>query len=389
VATRFGFLSTYAPTICGLATFTASLYGELITNSTAPVTDPDRGWVVQVLDAPPTTGNRPRPPRAGREVVGDLTAGDGDSATNAARLLNDCDVAIVQHEYGVYGGPDGDEILPVLRALSTPSVVVLHTVLSEPTAHQREVLNAVLGLADAVVVMTVAAQDRLAAGYVADMSKVSVIPHGAPATRPSYAPMFRTAQPIVLSWGLIGPGKGIEWGIAAMAQLADLNPAPRYIIAGQTHPKVLARDGEAYRQGLQRQVRDLSLEATVSFDSHYRHAASLAELVDTADVVLLPYDSTDQVTSGVLIEAVAALKPVVATGFPHAVELLSDGAGMVVPHQDPAAIAAAIRTLLTRRDVADQMTRAARATAPDILWPAVAQRYRELAEDLIRARIAA
>jgi polysaccharide biosynthesis protein PslF len=216
-----------------------------------------------------------------------------------------------------------------------------------------------------------------------------VIPHGAPAVRITHAPIFRSVQPTVLTWGLIGPGKGIEWGIEAMAALADLYPAPRYIIAGQTHPKVLLREGEAYRTRLKEQVRRLALTATVSFDSHYRSGDSLAELVNSADVVLLPYDSTDQVTSGVLIEAVAALKPVVATRFPHAVELLGDGAGLLVPHKDPAAIAAALRTLLTHRDVAAEMTRAAVATAPHLRWPAVAQRYRELAGRLIKARVAA
>jgi glycosyltransferase involved in cell wall biosynthesis len=237
--------------------------------------------------------------------------------------------------------------------------------------------------------MTVTARDRLASGYAVDMTKVSVIPHGAPALRASKLPTFRSTQQTVLTWGLLGPGKGIEWAIAGMALLGDLNPAPRYIIAGQTHPKVLLREGEAYRNRLREQVRDLSLTASVSFDSHYRNSASLAELVNSADVVLLPYDSTDQVTSGVLIEAVAACKPVIATRFPHAVELLSGGAGLLVPHKDPQAIADALRTLLTRRDVAAQMTKVAGASAPELLWPAVAQRYRDLAEHLISNRVPA
>ena len=154
----------------------------------------------------------------------------------------------------------------------------------------------------------------------------------------------------MLTWGLIGPGKGIEWGIEAMAALADLYPTPRYVVAGQTHPKVLLRDGEAYRERLKAQVAALELGAHVSFDSRYRDNVALGELVDAADVVLLPYDSTDQVTSGVLIEAVAARKPVVATRFPHAIELLGNGAGLLVPQKNPAAIAAALRTLLTDRE---------------------------------------
>jgi polysaccharide biosynthesis protein PslF len=370
----FGFISTYPPTLCGLATFTSALHAELVVPGGA-------GRVVRVVDTPQRRGRA--------EVVGELVAGDPSSVHRAAQLLDDSDVVIVQHEFGAYGGADGDEILLLLAEVRVPTLVVLHTVLSAPTGHQRSVLEQVVSLADAVVTMTATARDRLAAGYAVDMSKVSVIPHGAPAVRHSPAPTFRTAQPTILTWGLLGPGKGIEWGIEAMASLTDLFPMPRYIVAGQTHPKVLLSEGEAYRDRLIEQVRRLSLTATVRFDGHYRHETALAALVDAADVVLLPYDSTDQVTSGVLIEAVAALKPVIATRFPHAVELLSGGAGLLVPHQDPTAIAEALRTLLTRRAVAAGMTKAAGATAPELLWPAVAERYRHLAERLIRARVAA
>lgn len=376
MTTRFGFVSTYPPTLCGLATFTSALYAELVT------ANGDTGRVVRVVESP-------QPP-AGAEIVDDLVANDPRSAHRAAAALSDCDVVVVQHEYGVYGGPDGDEVLALLDALTVPSIVVLHTVLSSPSVHQRQVLEAVASRADAVVAMTTTARDRLAVGYAVDMAKVSVIPHGAPEPRVTTCmPSFRNGQPTVLTWGLIGPGKGIEWGIEAMASLADLSPRVRYVVAGQTHPKVLVREGEAYRGRLTEQARTLGLGSSVTFESHYRHKTALAELVDTADVVLLPYDSTDQVTSGVLIEAVAALKPVIATRFPHAVELLSDGAGMLVPHRDPAAIADALRTLLTRRDVTAGMTRAAVATAPDLLWPAVAERYRALAGRLIDARVAA
>jgi glycosyltransferase involved in cell wall biosynthesis len=375
VTTRFGLVSTYPPTLCGLATFTSSLFGEL---ADAPDVV---ARVIRVVDTPE--------PRPGPEVIGEFLAGDPDGATRAARLLSDNDVAIVQHEYGVYGGMDGDEIIGLLAALTIPSIIVLHTVLSAPTAHQRAVLESIAASVDAVVTMTATARDRLAAGYAVDMAKVSVIPHGAPTFGPSRTPTFRSVEPTVLTWGLIGPGKGIEWGIEAMSLLGDLHPAPQYLVAGQTHPKVLAREGEAYRKRLTQVVQVRGLAGRVTFDSHYRDRAALADLVSAADVVLLPYDSTDQVTSGVLIEAVAALKPVIATRFPHALELLGDGAGLLVPHKDPAAIAEALRTLLTHRELAAGMAKAAVATASELRWPAVAQRYRTLAADLINARVVA
>lgn len=376
MSTRFGFVSTFPPTQCGLATFTAALRDALL-HSTA-----DEGWVVRLVDAPA--------PRPGDEVVAQLVANDSASIDRAAAQLNRCDVAIVQHEYGIYGGADGSEILHLLDQVRVPRVVVLHTVLSDPTAHQRQILESVIAKADAVVAMTMTARERLAAGYAVDMAKVSIIAHGASVLETAVAePTFRTGQFTVLTWGLLGPGKGIEWGIEAMAMLRDLALMPRYTVAGQTHPKVLLHEGDAYRDRLYEQVRQADLGSMVTFDDYYRNTSALASLVRSADVVLLPYDSTEQVTSGVLIEAVAAGKPVVATQFPHAREMLAGGAGLLVPHRDPAAIAAALRSVMKRGDVMTKMAAAAAATAPQLLWPVVADQYRELAGRLITASVAA
>jgi polysaccharide biosynthesis protein PslF len=376
MTTRFGFVSTFPPTQCGLATFTAALRSALLHSTT------DEGWVVRLIDEPA--------PRPCDEVVAQVITGDSASLRRAAEQLNLCDVAIIQHEYGVYGGADGSEIRQLLDQVRVPCIVVLHTVLTDPTPHQRQVLESVMAKASAVVTMTRAARERLAAGYTADMTKVCIIAHGAPALQTTMAePTFRTGQFTVLTWGLLGPGKGIEWGIEAMAMLRDLQPMPRYVIAGQTHPKVLLREGDAYRDQLREQVRQGKLESWITFDGHYRNTRALASLIRSADVVLLPYDSAEQVTSGVLIEAVAAGKPVVATQFPHARELLAGGAGLLVPHRDPAAIAAALRSLITRRDVTARMAAAATATAPQLLWPAIADQYRDLTERLITAKVAA
>ena len=376
MSTRFGFVSTFPPTQCGLASFTAALRGALMHSAI------DEGWVVRLVDAPV--------PGSGDEVVAQLITGDSASLRRAAAQLNQCDVAIMQHEYGVYGGTDGSEILHLLDQVLVPCLVVLHTVLTHPTPHQRQVLESVIAKADAVVTMTKAARDRLAAGYAADMTKVRIIAHGAPALQGTTAdPVFRTGEFTVLTWGLLGPGKGIEWGIEAMAMLRDLTPTPRYLIAGQTHPKVLLHEGDVYRDRLREQVRQAELGSCITFEDHYRNSSALASLVRSADVVLLPYDSTEQVTSGVLIEAVAAGKPVVATQFPHARELLAGGAGLLVPHRDPAAIAAALRSVITHRDVMARMAAAATAAAPQLLWPAIAEQYRELASRLVMPSMAA
>ena len=169
-----------------------------------------------------------------------------------------------------------------------------------------------------------------------------LIPHGAatPGAEPAGGDRRPTADPHgLLTWGLLGPGKGIEWAIDALSMLSDLRPAPEYVIAGATHPKVRERHGEAYRDMLVDRAATAGVAGHVVFDDTYRDLESLTELIQSADLVVLPYDSRDQVTSGVLVDAVAAGRPVVSTAFPHAVELLASGAGIVVPQRDPEALA--------------------------------------------------
>ncbi|MDZ4269324.1 MAG: glycosyltransferase [Mycobacterium sp.] len=367
----FGILSTYAPTACGLATFSAALAGGLSA----------RGVDVNVVRIADET------PSASPNVVGELVNGSAPSVAATSELLNQSDVAVIQHEYGIYGGPDGDEVVDIMKGLDVPSIVVAHTVLKDPTPQQRSVLDEVLALADQVVVMSEAARERLYAGFTVDRRKVTTIPHGA--ALPKTAALMRRGRPTILTWGLLGPGKGIERVIDAMATLKNLPHPPRYLIAGRTHPKVLATQGEAYREGLIAQAQRLGVADSVSFDSAYRTPEALTTLMQAASVVVLPYDSKDQVTSGVLVDSVASGRPIVATAFPHAVELLGSGAGTVVGHDDPDALVGALHRLLTDPRVAGTMASQARELAPAMAWPVVANAYVTLAQRLVAARLAA
>jgi glycosyltransferase involved in cell wall biosynthesis len=366
--TAYALLSTYPPTQCGLATFTAALLAELPQPG-------DQTAVVRVLDEPE--------PRPGPEVAADLVAGSAASAVAAAETLNTFDVVIVQHEYGIYGGPDGQDVVPLLDALVVPVIVVLHTVLACPSPRQRVILASVIEAASAIVTMTETARSRLLDVYGCAPEKVVVIPHGAADNRALTARATRPAgPPRVLTWGLIGPGKGIEHAIDSMSLLRDRGLQAEYQVAGQTHPRVLDREGEAYRNALAARVSDRDLAGRVHFDDRFLPAADLGRLIGTADVVLLPYDSLEQVTSGVLIEAVTAARPVVSTCFPHAVELLGDGAGLLVGRQDPEAIAHALQRVLTEPGLAARMSARSADLAPRLLWPAVARSYRKLAASL-------
>lgn len=366
----FGILSTYPPTPCGLATFTAALANGLTANG-ADVS------VVRISDGPPTTSD---------PVIGELVNGSPASVAACAELLNRSDVAVIQHEYGIYGGVDGDEVVDIIEGLRVPSIVIAHTILKDPTSHQRSVLEAVAALADQVVVMSEAAAQRLCRDFDVDRRKVKTVPHGA--TIPTNATVMRGGRPTLLTWGLLGPGKGIERVIEAMGSLNDLPGRPRYLVAGRTHPKVLAADGEAYRDARTEQARRSGVADSVCFDAGYRSVSTLTALVQSAAVVVLPYDSTDQVTSGVLVDAIASGRPVVATAFPHAVELLNSGAGIVVGHDDPDALASALRRILTQPRLAGAMAAEARRLAPEMAWPVVAGAYLKLAHGIRAERLA-
>ena len=372
----YGILSTYPPTACGLATFSAALAKGLLANGasvgivrvSADANDPEDALVVAVLrNGVPT------------------------SVIDTASVLNRFDIAIVQHEYGIFGGDDGDEIVDIVRALTVPLIVVAHTVLTRPTAHQRHVLEAVASEADVIVVMSETARSRLGDHFDVDLSKVVMIPHGATIASEATLDFEKTSstQPTLLTWGLLGPGKGIEWAIAAMAQLRDLRPRPNYIVAGSTHPKVAAEFGEAYREMLVRRAREARVEDQVVFDPTYRDVPSLIQLIRSATVVVLPYDSPDQATSGVLVDAIAAGVPVISTAFPHAVEALSTGAGLVVPQRDPIALAEAIRRVLTSPGLLSSMAAEATRMAPSLSWPAVAARYDAFGRSLLTDRVTA
>jgi polysaccharide biosynthesis protein PslF len=364
----FGILSTHSPTPCGLATFSAALSAGLSAIG-ADVS------VVRVADGSPSSCDR---------VIGELVNDSPASVAAASELLNQSDVALIQHEYGIYGGVDGDEVVDIIGALRVPSIVIAHTIVKDPTPHQRSVLEAVAALADRVVVMSEAASQRLRLGFDVDRRKITTVPHGA--TLPRTAAVKRSGRPTLLTWGLLGPGKGIERVIDVMASIHHLPGRPRYLIAGRTHPKVLATDGEAYRDAGIEQARQAGVADAVCFDSDYRDVASLTSLAQSAAVVVLPYDSTDQVTSGVLVDAIASGRPVVATGFPHAKELLATGAGIVVDHDDPDALASALRRVLTDPCLAGSMAAEARRLAPTMAWPVVADAYLQLAHRVLAER---
>ena len=371
---RIGLVSTYPPKICGLATFAAALETDLVLAG-------HRVDVVRIDDGgDPASIERP--------VAAELVNGRPSSIRRAAAVLSQCDVALIQHEYGIYGGADGEEVVDLMKAIEVPIIVVLHTVPLTPTSHQRSLLATIARLADRVVVMTRTAHDRLVALYPVDRTTLVTIPHGAaiPTAAQRAAVTDVVGRPQMLTWGLLGPGKGIEHVIDALALLGDLPRRPDYTVTGVTHPKVFARDGDAYRRALMTRAWAGGVAASVRFDDTYRDLPELTGYVTSASLVVLPYDSKDQVTSGVLVDAIAAGRPVIATAFPHAVEMLRSGAGIVVPHGDPEAMADAIRSVVIDSDWLASMAAEAGRIAPSLSWSSVAAEYALLADELVQTR---
>jgi len=370
---RLGFVSTYPPTQCGIATFSEALVTHL-RRSGAQVD------VIQIVDEPSAL---PEP------VVHQWVRDSPSAIAGAAAALDDCDVVVVQHEYGIFGGADGEDVLELLEHVRAPVVTVLHTVLTHPTPNQHRIVASLARTSTALVTMTETGRDRLIAHWGVDPTTVTVIPHGAEDNRSEHVP-FRTAlpgRPTILTWGLLSEGKGIEWALLALAELQDRIELPTYRVVGRTHPRVLERDGEAYRDRLVSMARDLGLAHHVVFDDRYLSSPDLRRVVRRADLVLLPYDSLEQVTSGVLTEAVAAGKPVISTSFPHAVELLSGGAGLLVPQSDPLAMAEALHEVLTYKGLVARMTHQSRTIATSLLWPSVAARYVALSRRVLGAEL--
>lgn len=358
-ASSVGILSTQSRTRDGVANFTTSLAAALMANTP--------GLSVEVVRVASTEG----------------LAADGRAA---ARALNKFDVAIIQHEHGGHRGDDGDRVLEVLEWLLVPVVVVMHTVPATPDPHQLYVLEMLTQSADAVVTMSQSGRRRLLDDYRVEPRKLMLIPHGAPVADEVARPAGRARRPMVLTWGVLGPGKGVEWGIDALSEMNLLRPRPRYVVAGQMEPE---GDG-GYLQFLKRRAQERSVGHMVEFEPGFISPERLRELLREADVVLLPYDSHEQVTSGVLVESLAAMVPVVCTAFPHAVDLLRDGqGGTVVPHGDSAAIAAAVTRIAVEPAVAAAMS-AHNATLTSLVgWPTVAGQYLQLFHALTRRPSAA
>jgi glycosyltransferase involved in cell wall biosynthesis len=355
---RVAIVSTYRPRACGIAVFSSDLRGALL--------EADSSVSVEVVSIVRGV-RRTHPP----EVVATIRQQVASDYAQAAAELDqrDVDVVLIEHEYGIFGGDAGDFVLDLAGELTVPFVVTLHTVLASPAVEQAMALRALCERAALVMVFTETARRMVIEQGLADADQVRVVPHGAPdvlsaaawSNRPGMLPRAtnghaRLSLPlgmacldgrIVLStFGLISASKGLELAIRALPSIVAAHPEVVYLIAGQTHPDVIQHDGESYRLGLERLVADLELTNHVIFLDRFLSTEELAALLARTNLYITPYRSRDQIVSGALTFAVAAGCPVVSTPYLYAEDLLSSGAGVLVPFGDSSKLAAAVRELL-------------------------------------------
>jgi glycosyltransferase involved in cell wall biosynthesis len=369
---RIAVVGNYLPRQCGIATFTTDLCSAISAEyGTArlmalPVNDTEEGH-----DYP-------------ARVRWSLNQNDVESYEEAARFLNfnNIDMVCLQHEYGIFGGPAGSHILHLLRGLKMPVVTTLHTVLREPNPDQLAVMEEIAELSDRLIVMSQLSSQFLQEIFKVAGSKIDMVPHGVP-DLPFLDPNYYKdrfgveGKAVLLTFGLLSPNKGIENVIQAMPEILSKHKNVVYIVAGATHPHILRREGDGYRTGLQALAKEIGVESQVIFHNRFVSPEEMAEFIGAADIYITPYRHEAQVVSGTLAYALGAGKAIISTPYWHAIELLDDRRGALVPFQNPGAIAQKTVELLDTPAIRHAMRKRAYQFGRNMVWKKAAQGYME------------
>src|SRR5437764_4226383 len=367
---RIAVIGNHLPRQCGIATFTTDLCAAISAEyGTArllalPVDDTEQGY-----DYP-------------ARVRWSLAQDSLKSYEEAAEFLNfnNIDMVCLQHEYGIFGGPAGSHILHLLRGLKMPVVTTLHTVLREPDPNQLMVMEEIAELSDRLIVMSQLSSQFLQEIFKVPGSKIDMVPHGVP-DLPFLDPNFYKdrfgveGKAVLLTFGLLSPNKGIENVIKALPQILSKHKNVVYIVAGATHPHILRREGDGYRAYLQELAKEIGVESQVLFHNQFVSPTEMAGFIGAADIYITPYRHEAQVVSGTLAYALGAGKAIISTPYWHAIELLDDRRGALVPFQDSDAIARKAVELLDTPAIRHAMRKRAYIYARDMVWKSVAQGY--------------
>lgn len=361
------FLSTYPPRACGIATFTQDLLGALReTGECEP-------GVVAVSD-----GEYSYP----QEVRFSLEQQDPDSYLATAERIDaePADLLMVEHEFGIYGGKSGEYLLKLTRHLKTPYLVTLHTVLPRPTLKQRNIVASLAEGCRKLVTMSSSSVEVLREIYGANPEKIAVIPHGVPEIAVPGREELKQSEGlsgrfVVSTFGLLSPGKGLEYGIGAAARLAKKHPEVIYLILGQTHPVVKQRYGERYREKLEKKAADLGASDNVRFVNRYLTKEEIIRYLTLSDVYMTPYLGKDQAVSGTLAYAAGCGRVIVSTPYPYAREMLADGRGLLAKFRSATSLEACLRDILAHPREREEMEQKTLRLGKTMMWSQVARQY--------------
>ena len=374
-------LGSFPPRECGIATFTKD-----VVDSLAALGVP---CDVVAIDEPSSDGRM-----YGPQVVASLKRDDPSSYESTAAFINahPASVLLVQHEYGLFGGEDGDAFLALLDAVRKPVVVALHTILTAPSAHHRAATQRLCAGADAIVVLSQTGKDILNWVYAVNETAIHIIPHGVPDV-----PFLSTAhaklklglghRKVISTFGLLSRGKGLEDAIGAMSTIVARHPDALYLVLGQTHPLVRQQEGESYREALRALVTAHGLQHNVDFVSRYLSFEDLVAYLSASDIYLTPYLNADQIVSGTLAYALGCGKAIVSTPYLYAKEVLADNRGLFCNFRDPASIAAGVTTLLDHPQRRHAMERCAYRYGHEMRWSNVAASYSHVFRDAMGGKV--
>lgn len=361
-------IGNFLPRQCGLATFTTDVWQAMRDRF------PDVQVDVYAMDDHP--GRYAYPPA----VTGTIPQHDLSAYLSTARTIeaSGAQAIWVQHEYGIYGGPAGEHLLSLLDRTTLPVIVTLHTVLEKPNADERRVLEGLLHRAAKIVVMAERGRDILRRVYGANPRQIAMIPHGVPdrafVDPETLKPRFGwQGRDVVLTFGLLAPGKGIETIIEALPAIAERHPNLLYAVLGATHPNLVAHEGEAYRDRLKALADQLGVGDNVAFIDGFVEHDELLDYLQAADIYATPYLNPAQITSGTLSYAVGVGKAVVSTPYVHATEILADGHGVLVDFRDVAAFAREIDRLLSSKRDRTRLAQRAYDRGRTMIWPRLAE----------------
>jgi glycosyltransferase involved in cell wall biosynthesis len=367
---RVAFIGNHLPRRCGIATFTHDL------RQAVSMARPDLETGVVAMT---NLGHAYDYPSDVYFQIHDETIAE---YVQAADFLNNAgfDIVCLQHEYGIFGGEAGRNIVNLLSHLEMPIVTTLHTVLAQPTTAQRNVMRRIIDASTKLIVMAEKGHELLHSVHDVPARKIEVIPHGIPdcpflETRHAKKKLGFVGKKIILTFGLLSPSKGIQTMIDAMPRIIEVCPDAIYVILGATHPNLLRNEGEACRDALAARVRKLGIEDHVVFFNQFVDQPTLLDFISMCDVYVTPYLNEAQMTSGTLAYSFGLGKAVVSTPYWHAKELLGDGRGILVPFGDATAMSTEIASLLTDDVRRHSMRKRAYAASRSMTWEQTAKRY--------------